>query len=102
MFVFKYFVIDKKSKIIFNSTAGFEKFSLKKKYSQKIIYNSPENNPDFNLEKTNKFVFVGRLDELKNTTELVKSIHYLNQKVIRLNLIFSVKVQIIIFSKNIF
>ncbi len=80
MFVFKSFVIDKKSKIIFNSTAGFEKFSLKKKYSQKIIYNSPENNPDFNLEKTNKFVFVGRLDELKNTTELVKSIHYLNQK----------------------
>ena len=79
MIIFKYFIVDKSSKIVFNSKEGQTRFGIKKEYYQKVIYNSPENVPDFNLKKTQKFVFVGRLDELKNTTELVKSINHLNK-----------------------
>lgn len=80
MFLFKYFIVDKNSKIVFNSLSGLERFKLNKKYVQKIIFNSPENSPNFELIKNNKFVFVGRLDELKNVMELVKAINYLNKK----------------------
>lgn len=79
MLVFKYFIIDKNSQIVFNSLSGYKRFNLNKKYRQKVIFNSPENNPNFSLKKSNKFVFIGRLDELKNTKELVKAINHLNK-----------------------
>jgi len=80
MLVFKYFIIDKNSKIVFNSKAGVSKFNINKRYDQKLIYNSPENIPDSNIVKNNKFIYVGRLDELKNTTELIKAINHLKSK----------------------
>ena len=79
MMIFKYFIIDKNSKIVFNSKAGLKRFGIKNNYDKQVIYNSPENDPDLNLKKTEKFVYVGRLDELKNTTELVKAINHLNK-----------------------
>lgn len=78
--VFKYFIIDKKSTIVFNSNTGQKKFNLGKKYAQTVILNSPSNVPNLSLKKNKQFIYVGRLDELKNTTELVKAIKYLTKK----------------------
>lgn len=78
--IFEYFIIDKQSIIIFNSFIGQKKFNIGKKYHQKVIVNSPTNVPDFSLKKNKQFIYVGRLDELKNTTELVKAINHLSSK----------------------
>ena len=78
--IFKYFIIDKNSKIVFNSKAGINKFNINKKYNQNVIFNSPDNLPDFNITKNNKFIYVGRLDEHKNTTELIKAVNHLKKE----------------------
>jgi len=78
--VFKNFVIDSNSKIVFNSNAGLKNFNLKKKFNQRVIFNSPTNNPINVKNKNNKFIYLGRLDELKNTPELLKAIHHQHTK----------------------
>lgn len=78
--IFKKFIIDTNSKIVFNSKAGLKNFNLKKKYNQRIIFNSPNNNPVYVKNKNNKFIYLGRLDELKNTPELLKAVHHQHKK----------------------
>ena len=80
MFLFKKIIIDKKTIITFNSKAGLTKFNLNKKYNQFLIYNSPTNLPKYYENKINRSVYVGRLDELKNTISLVKAIKILREK----------------------
>ena len=84
--IFKKFVINKSKYIIFNSQAGIKKFKLDKKYNQKVIFNAPLNLPEINHEKKDKFIYIGRLDELKNTPELLKAINTLKNSGIIINL----------------
>lgn len=84
--IFKKFVINKSTFIVFNSQAGIKKFKLDKKYNQKVIFNAPLNSPQINHEKNDKFIYIGRLDELKNTPELLKAINILKKSGIIVNL----------------
>tara|TARA_Y100001958_G_C21246949_1_gene577792 strand:+ start:5147 stop:6232 length:1086 start_codon:yes stop_codon:yes gene_type:complete len=68
-FIFKKLVIDKKTLVVFNSNSGFEKMKLKKP-EQTIIYNTPLNLP-IELTMNSEIAYVGRLDKLKNLTNLV-------------------------------
>lgn len=73
-FIFKNFIISSETPIVFNSEAGRKNFNLEKKYKQFVIYNTPLNNPHIFDKQSDKFVYVGRLDELKNTPALVDAV----------------------------
>ena len=69
-FIFLYFVLDKNTIIVFNSISGFNKLNLKN-IRQEIIFNSPLNKNQTKDSFDNKFIFIGRLDELKNVQNIV-------------------------------
>ena len=70
---------DKKTLVVFNSKTGQRKLNLKG-VSQHVIYNSPLNISYKQNKLTNKFVYIGRLDELKNVKSLVLAISSLNKE----------------------
>ena len=76
--------IFKPLKTFFNSEAGRKNFNLEKKYKQFVIYNTPLNNPRIFDKQSDKFVYVGRLDELKNTPALVDAVKDLRDSGIRI------------------
>ncbi len=69
-FIFQYFILDKNTIIVFNSISGFNKLNLKN-IRQEIIFNSPLNKNQTKDSFGNKFIFIGRLDELKNVQNIV-------------------------------
>jgi len=70
--IFKRFIVDSRSLVVFNSNSGFNNMKLKK-VKQKIIYNAPINSP-INLPMSNNIAYVGRLDKLKNLQNLILAI----------------------------
>ena len=69
-FLFKNFILDKKTTVVYNSNSGFKKLNLKS-VNQKIIYNHPLNKSQSKNYHANKFIYIGRLDELKNVQNIV-------------------------------
>ncbi len=68
--LFRKLILDNNTTVVFNSISGFSKLNLKSR-SQKVIFNFPLN---FKQDKNifdNKFVYIGRLDELKNVQNIV-------------------------------
>tara|TARA_B100000700_G_scaffold319385_1_gene414443 strand:+ start:6299 stop:7387 length:1089 start_codon:yes stop_codon:yes gene_type:complete len=78
-FILKNLILDKKTLVVFNSKTGQRKLNLKG-VSQHVIYNSPLNISYKQNKLTNKFVYIGRLDELKNVKSLVLAISSLNKE----------------------
>jgi len=68
--IFRNMILDKNTTVVFNSISGSSKLNLKNP-SQKVIFNFPLNlKQDKNIFE-NKFVYIGRLDELKNVQNIV-------------------------------
>ncbi len=68
--IFRNFILDKNTILVFNSISGSSKLNLKN-LNQKVIFNCPLNlSQDKNIFD-NKFVYIGRLDELKNVQNIV-------------------------------
>lgn len=87
-FIFKYFVLDRDIIVVFNSLSGLKNMKLKN-INSKVIFNTPLNNPQLEKLKTNntqKLIFVGRFDELKNVQNIVLSFKNLLNKNITLDI----------------
>ena len=68
--IFRNFILDNNTTVVFNSISGSNKFNPKN-LSQEVIFNFPLN---FKQDKNifdNKFVYIGRLDELKNVQNIL-------------------------------
>lgn len=86
--IFKYFVLDRNTVVVFNSLSGRKNMELKN-VNTKVIFNTPLNKPqNKNTEINNpkKLVFIGRFDELKNVKNIVLSITYLLNENITLDI----------------
>ena len=63
-------ILDKNTTVVFNSISGSSKLNLKKTI-QEVIFNFPLNPKQDKNIFDNKFVYIGRLDELKNVQNIV-------------------------------
>tara|TARA_B100001123_G_scaffold449925_1_gene617504 strand:+ start:1555 stop:2637 length:1083 start_codon:yes stop_codon:yes gene_type:complete len=78
-FIFKKFIVDSKTVVVFNSQSGYKNMELKGG-SQHVILNAPLNSISSGEKAKNKFIYIGRLDELKNVKSLVLAFKSLNKK----------------------
>ena len=77
--IFKNFVLDKDIFVVFNSMSGLNNMNLKN-INTRVIFNTPLNKVQLSKdakEQNTKLVFIGRFDELKNVTNIVLSMKYL-------------------------
>ena len=78
-FIFKKFIVDTKTVVVFNSRSGQKHMKLKRG-SHYIIFNAPLNSISKREKVHNKFIFIGRLDELKNVKSLVCAFNSINKE----------------------
>lgn len=68
--IFRNFILDNNTTVVFNSISGSSKLNLKNTI-QEVIFNFPLNPKQDKNIFDNKFVYIGRLDELKNVQNIV-------------------------------
>ena len=68
--IFRNFILDNNTAVVFNSISGSSKLNLKNTI-QEVIFNFPLNPKQDKNIFDNKFVYIGRLDELKNVQNIV-------------------------------
>ena len=85
-FIFKNFIINQESIVVFNSQSGLSNMNLKKP-TNNLILNAPLNKQNLSYSNNhNKLIFVGRLDELKNVNNIILSLKYLSHTNISLDI----------------
>ena len=68
--IFRNFILDNNTTVVFNSISGSNKSNLQNP-SQEVIFNFPLNLKQDKNIFDNKFVYIGRLDELKNVQNIL-------------------------------